>query len=419
MDSALIIFNIINTYIIFYFLKKTYGYKYEKMYVNAIGIIAFNTIHTFINLYHLVTVNIVMEFIMINTFSYLFFNHRSEKFYYNSFFQFYILSIDLVMTSISSIYNKVTFVEAQVNFSNIPFFTVNFIILLLTYKKVVQAFEHNYLFFDSFKNKIKLSILILVQYIIFLALSVNYHAFETSVIGLILVLFIIIVNAVIVFSLVYAQKKDEDREKLEIYKEYLNEIRNQIEKEKIAKSLITEIFLNHTEEAKMVENKSQAEKNLYLKRMKAKIKSVDLSYECGNSTINAIVASTVSKTTKKGIEFENDIEIINWDFINNQEIMIIMLCLINNAIDTMSDKKKLTIKVRKAIKGNIVLVKVIHSCDVNQIEENSHKIFASQNKTVKLRTNIAFEVVKRNQANLSFYLEDGNFVSRIFLSTNK
>lgn len=411
MKIALIFFNIINTIIIFEYLRLTYGYKYKDKRKNALVILAFYLIHTSVNLLHSVPLNILSEFTLINLTAFCFFKEKIGKFYFNMLFQFYLLSVDLIFTCMSSLLSEMRFSDMQVSISFVPYIIVNFILLLATFRHVINIIRYDFIFLYSDKLRRDIQIIMAAQLIAVATASLFIDQYLSNVTILAIMMVLSLVNAVGVLRFLAWQSKKETREKERLYDHFNMTLRHSIRNEKTQKDALGRIIAMHA--AKMKKEETQRERDAHIEKLKNQVSGVIFGYNCGNDAIETIVNSIIGQAKAKGIEFKENITMHNWNFINDKDAMIIILGLASNAIETISGERKIELKIKEGRSAK--MIEVIHTFDKAQMEKSEGRYFPSSNTDVKIRTNLAAEIAAKYKGDLSFEIEKEKFHAIVIL----
>lgn len=414
MDAALWVFNLCNTFIIFDYFQKTYGFRYEGRGAKGVVITAFYFAHTWTNLQHIAAWNIISEILLINFFSFIFFKPKKGKFYFNAIFQFYLLSLDLIFTCISSLIHRQVFTQMQVEAVYIPYVAVNFLVLFLTYKKVMRLFWHEFVFLYLTKWKVIVSLTMLFQFALVIFISLYFDAYIVNLAGIVVMFYISCFNMGSLFLFLYAQKIYETREKTRIYEMQNVALYDSLLFKDTLLKAVTEIVCEHFAQRPA----TQAEMDARLKRTQAKLAGLR-RYECGNEAVNAIVNHLIWRAAAAGIRLKEEVEVINWDFIDKMDITMLLGSLLYNALEVSGRQEAKVRRIGMTVlrKRDFVLLKIANTCDpaAVQYDDEQEKAFQDGSQTIRIRTAQAAEVCRKNHGTMSFGLRGDLFIVTVCL----
>lgn len=413
MDYALWGFNILNTYIIFAYLTQVYGCKYENRNLNIFVIITFYWIHTCVNLEHIVWKNIVSEFILINLTAFIFFKKGIGKFYFNMLFQMYILSVDLIFTSGSALLHEVSFSQMQVSNIFIIYVAINFVLLLSTYKYVINIINYDYIFLYPKMARFRMSLIMMAQLglVIGMTISLSLKKYEGNFAILMFMFVLAVANLSGILVYLYRQKKSELKEQNRLYDKYSSTLQYMVDNKDEENKALGKIITAHA--AQKREKETQIQYDAHIQYLKKEVSGLIFSYNYGNTAISAIIAGIVSEAKRKDIDLRNEIEITNWNFIDVQDMMLIILGYAMNAIESISESKKMKISAVKA--RNLNIFKIVHTVDERKVEITEEKIFPSREEIIKIRMNIAENIIKEKNGKVLYEINNNEFITTVIL----
>lgn len=415
MPEMLWFFNIINTYFIFEYMRRTFGYKYENPTFYLFLAAAFYFIHTIVNLQQITPLNITSDLILYNLISHRYFKARQEKVYFNAIFQFYLLSQDLIFTCGSAAVNDQKFTDWQKSPSFVSYIALNFIVYILTFEKFVKVFQRYFVFFDSKKNRRDLLCITIVQYSLTIWLSFLFeHAKAANIAGIILMLIIAVFITGMFIRFMYVQQKIENREQTKLFQEYAAEMRLIAENETNNRNFISDVCLNHISGARDLNEISQEEADAHVAHMKARLSGV-MQQKYTNNTINAIMLLADDLAKEKGLKVKKKIADIDWNFIKEEDLVIILLGLVHNAVDASTKDIDFQVNTR----FGHVLISMSHDCNMDKIEEGNEIIFPALNNLLKTRTGLIIETAKKYNANIDFMIEQERFMVDMLFTSRK
>lgn len=139
MTTTLIICNILNTLIIFDFLRSIYAPKYNNNYIYITSMILFYVIHVAVNLQQIAILNMLFETIILQITAHFLFNSISCKNIYNLFFSLYLIFTDMI--SFAIMLRCISWFNIE-NLSYDEQYAIcvafQYILLLLTYKFTIK-----------------------------------------------------------------------------------------------------------------------------------------------------------------------------------------------------------------------------------------------------------------------------------------
>lgn len=91
-----------------------------------------------------------------------------------------------------------------------------------------------------------------------------------------------------------------------------------------------------------------------------------------------------------------------------------MLSLVNNAVDTISKKRRM--KIDAIRNSSIVMIEIAHNCEKENVSKCGRKLFPADDDKIKIRTNIAMETAKKNNGNISFRIHENEFISTVIFT---
>lgn len=415
MQLALWGFNILNTFIIFEFFRRAYGFKYENKAVNILVIVLFYFIHTAVNLYSnaegKIHPNIISEFLLINITGFLFFHKKIGKFYFNLLFQFYLLSADLIFTCSSALSRQMLFSEMQKSDLFIPYVIANFALLIVSYRFVIKIINYDFVFLYPEAARIGMSFLLCAQLALVVDMSMQIDKEVPSQTMLKYMLVLTLVNVGSILTFLFRQQKSEDKEKKRLYEHFNTAMRYIADSEKAQKNALGRILAKHAE---IRPEETERDHSRHMDYLKKEISGILYTYDCGNTSLNAIINSILAKTKTKGIAFKEKIEVTNWSFMDTTDAFLIILSLASNAIESIGGAKKMEINIIKGHRNN--LIEIIHTFDPARIEKQEEKIFPAKEEIIKIRTNLATKIAEQNNGKLRCKMYENEFIVSVYLS---
>lgn len=414
MPEALWFFNILNTYLIFEYMRRTYGFKYDNPTFYFVLAAAFYFIHTLVNLQQMAPLNIISDIILYNIVSFRYFKPRKEKAYFNAIFQFYMLSLDLIFTGSSAAINEQKFTDWQKSPAFISWIAANFIVYILTFERAVKAFQQYYVFFDSEENINYLYKTTFFQYILTLALSVWYgFSMSANVIGILLMLAIVYKIVQRFSEFISVQRSIEQDMRTKLYEEYAFEMENVAKLETNIRESVSDICFNHIAHSRNLSEISQEEADAHIEYMQSRIGKI-AEEKYSDHTIKTIMLIASEKTKEKNIKLKADIDDLDWSFIEKRDLITVLLGAIYNAVETSTGGVSIQIRTN----GGHVLMVISQTCDIAQIEEGNEIIFPSPGNLLKTRTGIILSIAEKYDADVNFRIRQNIFTTSILFSTN-
>jgi len=377
LQAALLVFNVIHILIIFDFMRLMYDRKYKNPLIYVGGCILFYILDNFINAFHVMSLNIAGEFILLQVTSYVLFKPYDKKFFYNFLFYIYYVLLDLIVFSFFAAFNSFDF-KRQIHENVFERFCMYFILFSLSYRYGVRILKAQLRKF--IKNINLLLIFIMVWQIVTLTLLFGKSSLEFPFILLFFLSVFLCTGLCILSVFSYMEHTAEVQAKAKLYQQQAVWLKRNIDDMKEKNQEIRRLahdLSSHLQVAAMLPFK---EKQHYQEQLVQKAETLKQKVVSGHAILDSILENAIISAYAKNIVFKVNVEKLSWDFMNEIDMTSIFSNIINNAIEacTLLNAQKRCIDITILRKNFYIVVFCENTCDTNRIRKVDGKFITTK-----------------------------------------
>lgn len=264
----------------------------------------------------------------------------------------YLVIVDIVVTSIFSTFLRSSTYDIL---ADPKYFLVsgigNAIIILCTYKLVIQILQHCQITVISKLLHVYMIFLMVFEFGI-LCYLVRLEIGEENNLPLILVcLGFVVLDAGVIYLYQMLSKEAVLEKKAELIEQQLEMTQKYYEGLQENYEQIQRILHDTKKHIQVLSELDDINKKEYAKELLTSIGSAHLQFQCSDKIICAIIWNNIQICEQKGIEFEINMQDIKFDFMGKIEITALFANLLDNAIEacesSSKERKKIILRIHK------------------------------------------------------------------------
>lgn len=417
---SLLIFNIINTFVIFDFFNRMYKRKYDKKWIYYISPTLFFVMHLYVNMLLIVPLNITYEIISMGVFSYFLYHERARKYFYNFLFVLYLAFMDSGAMAIysaiksQSLYNSLSNAQDMV-ISGI----ISFSMLICTYRFMIRILQKSSIEIVSKKQYNFFSFLILWETIIivYFTLSENDGSGYTMIFFILSFLFL---DIYIIYLFEFVTKEYKLKAENRLFRqqaEILNRnIHDMDEKYEQSRRMVHDMH-NALQVLENVQANDPRVAQKYAEQMKEKLDELGWRFRCGHKIMTFIINNMIIRAKEKGICVDVKVQELDWRFLKEIDLTAIFVNIFNNAIEAceqMEDGNKF-IKLRIVEKNNHVVIKMFNSYSKEHLIVGDPFYQTSKEGHSGIGLSNVQTVVEQYHGDMRIEVTDTDFIMKIIL----
>lgn len=157
----------------------------------------------------------------------------------------------------------------------------------------------------------------------------------------------------------------------------------------------------------------------YIVSLQETISKIEFQFQCKDKILCAILYDKIQVCKKNHINFDINIQDIEFDFMDNIEITSLFSNLLDNAIEACcrSDLKEREIKLRVHKFKEYVIINISNSLGKSPIEQEGELLSEKPNH-LGLGMKILYDIASKYCGDLSYDYSDKHFQTKLILSTN-
>lgn len=159
----------------------------------------------------------------------------------------------------------------------------------------------------------------------------------------------------------------------------------------------------------------------YFERTKATLLQYEENFDSGSDILNILLWEKSKEAIKYGINFEYNIEKIDWTFIDDMDMCSILGNLLDNAIESskeLSNIKTPSINIKICYFNNFIIIKIKNDCNTGlkiKLENNIFKTTKENKKIHGIGMNSIKRAVEKYDGCCNFDTENDTFITEILM----
>lgn len=409
--QALLLFNIIHTFVIFDFMRLMYQPKYSIKWVYAAGCTLFYILDCLVNFQKIAALNILFEGVIFQLFSYFLFKKDERKFYFNFLFFIYYIFLDVIIFAATSSFSD-TILSRQLEENVLFRFFVNYFLLIFTYRYVVRLFKnlHRNL---PIRRGVFLKSLMIWQ-IIVVMYFVHHMADDYGKTLLFFLISFIGLDICIIYLFSYIERHGSAMAELQLQRQQTAMLHQHIldmeEKNDIVRRLAHD-FRSHLSVARQLADGRKEE--AYLSQLSDRLTALSRKVYTGNEVLDIILHNAALRAYEKQIAVEFALEEIDWGFIDPFAITTIFSNLLNNALESCEALERGKIKICFCKRNAHAVVVIRNSCDAARIKYENGALLTTKADHAGIGLGNVAAAVEKYGGKIKFAPEGGEFVVKI------
>lgn len=420
MFYILCLFNIITGFVIFDFMDKMYGRKYEKkLYIFVYFI--FIGLHLAVNLMYVPAYNMCYEIVGINVLSYFLYKTYSKKFVYNLLFQLYLIFMDLITIPIYAFTFSLSF-RNTLDSEQGMFLSgmLGYFIVICTYRLLIARFKN--IIISEVSSRQDIFFLILSIFEIVITLYFGWIEMETA--GSILIFVTIgflALDLYIIHLFEFVSKHNILSREMALAEQQalmMNRNIHDLEhKYESSQKIIHDVrnYILTINGLQLEGDKNLLEK--YTKQLTEKLDKLASRFQYSNKILTILINDKLRTAENNKIEFKLDIQDIDWNFILEIDLTTLFANLLDNAIEAceqVNDEDKF-IKLRVAIMNSHIVLNISNSYVQKHVQIDGMKFISTKKGHCGIGLSNVKNVIDKYHGNMVIKNDENVFMVKIII----
>lgn len=424
MFYILCLFNIITGFVIFDFMDKMYGRKYEKkLYIFVYFI--FIGLHLAVNLMYVPIFNMCFEITIVNLISYSLYQSYAKKYIYNLVFEVYLMVVDVVTIPIYSFITSFSFRDTLLSEKGMFISGMaGYFIIICTYRLLISRFKK--LEINAISIRQDLFFILLAFFEIVVVFYLGWLEMEsTGVILILITLGFLTLDLYIIYLLEYVSRHNILEHEMALSEQQamimhrnIHDLEHQYESSQkiihdIRNYILTLKGLYEHNDSKLLEK--------YTNQLTKKLNKMEARFRCDNKILTILINEKILLTEMKEIEFLLEIQNVNWNFILEIDLTTLFANLLDNAIEACEEIKNGNkyIKLRIAELNNHIVLNITNTFVVDKINKKGNKYVSTKKGHYGIGLGNVKNVVYKYNGHMMIEIQEDVFMVKIIIPINE